>query len=203
MVRSSLESYQDTELDSKLLARPFMHQTNWHVITGTSCSGKTTLVNLLANSGYKVVPEVARLYINGELAKGRPLDDIRRDRAELTRQIYNRWVDCLDELHTHEELFLDRGLPDAFAFFRYAGMNPNEILLDCLKYRYASVFILDRLPYLKDGVRAGDDHYAEYFHKWVHRDYRALGYDVIRVPVLSPEDRLALVLKSLNEQELL
>ena len=82
-------------------------------------------------------------------------------------------------------------------------MDPNKIVLDCLKYRYASVFILDRLPYQQDGIRAGDDKYAEYFDAWIPRDYIALGYDPVRVPVLPLEGRLEFVLAKLSKQSIL
>jgi predicted ATPase len=32
------------------------------------------------------------------------------------------------------------------------------------------------------------------------RDYSALGYNIVRVPVLPPEERLAFVLERLSEQ---
>jgi predicted ATPase len=199
---SSQHDYIDTELDPGILSTPFKTQTNWHVITGASCSGKTTLIDQLAGEGFHVVPEVGREYFERELAKGLTIDEIRQDRAALTRQIYDMMLKRERGLGTVETTFLDRGIPDASAFYRYAGMNPNDILPDCFKYRYASVFILDRFPYQQDGVRGGDDISADYFESWMRRDYRALGYDVVRVPVLPPEDRLAFVLEWLSERDL-
>jgi predicted ATPase len=79
-------------------------------------------------------------------------------------------------------------------------MNPNEILSDCFLYRYASVFMLDRLPYQLDGIRAADDPTADYFDAWTERDYSVLGYKVVRVPVLPPEERLAFVLDKIPER---
>jgi predicted ATPase len=63
--------------------------------------------------------------------------------------------------------------------------------------------MLDRFAYQRDGVRAGDDETAAYFESWMIRDSRALGYDVVRVPVLSPKERLAYVLERLSEQRLI
>jgi predicted ATPase len=63
--------------------------------------------------------------------------------------------------------------------------------------------MLNRLPYQRDGVRAGDDETAAYIEAWMLRDYSALGYNVVRVPVLSPEERLAFVLEKLSEQVLI
>jgi predicted ATPase len=43
-------------------------------------------------------------------------------------------------LQTHEVILLDRSLPDALAFYRFAGLSPDEILPDCFRHRYACVF---------------------------------------------------------------
>jgi predicted ATPase len=172
-------------------------QTNWCVITGAPCSGKTTLIDQLAEKGYRTVPEAGRQYFEGEIAKGRTIDEIRADPAAMTRQIYALMLEQEAALHPEETVFLDRGLPDAPAFFRIAGMDPNETLSDCTQHRYAAVFLLDRFPYHQDGVRTADDETAEYFDSWMERDYRALGYEVIRVPVLPQKERLAFVLERL------
>ena len=76
-------------------------------------------------------------------------------------------------------------------------MNPNELLAECFHHRYASVFILDLLPLKLDGARIEDDLYTVVYDEWLDRDYSALGYRVVRVPVLSPEERVAFVLESL------
>lgn len=200
MPGSSHNDFLNIELDPNLLVTPFKVQTNWHVITGASSSGKTTLIDQLADIGFQTVPEVGRQYFERELAKGRTIDEIREDRAALTCQVYDLWVKLNGRLQAAEINFLDRGLPDALAFYRFAGMNPNEILPDCFQYRYASVLMLNRLPYQQDGIRAGDDESAAYFESWMLRDYRALGYNVIRVPVLPPEERLAFVLDKIPER---
>jgi predicted ATPase len=199
MLSPSQSDYRNTELDPELLLTPFKVQTNWHVITGTSCSGKTTLIDQLSNEGFQTVQESGRQYFESELAKGRTMDEIRRDRSTFTRQVYAMMLERERIIQPTEVIFLDRALPDAFAFFRFAGINPNEILSDCFQNRYATVFMLDRLTYQKDGIRAGDDMYAEIFDLWMSRDYHALGYNVVRVPVLPPEERLAFVLERLSD----
>ena len=192
-----------TKLDRALLSTPFRIQTKWHVITGASSSGKTTLIDLLTTKGFQTVPEAGRQYFEREFAKGRMIDEIRKDRATMTCQIYEMWVKQESGLRDAEALFLDRGLPDSLAFYRFAGLNPNEILPDCFQHRYASVFILNRLPYQQDGIRGGDDASAAYFDSWMERDYNALGYNVVRVPVLPPEERLAFIIDGLSESGLI
>ena len=105
-------------------------------------------------------------------------------------------------LAPNEVIFLDRGVPDVMAFVRQFGMDPNEILPDCFHHRYASIFMLDRFPVQQDGVRLEDEADVEYLDEWHVHDYTALGYRVVRVPVLPPEERLAFVLGKLAEQGL-
>ena len=200
---NSQPDFRATELDPGILTTPFRVQTNWHVITGASSSGKTTLIDQLAQKGFQTFPEAGRQYFERELAQGRTIDEIREDRAEMTRQIYGLWLKLNDGLRAAEITFLDRGLPDALSFYRFAGMNPNEILPDCFQHQYASVFILNRLPYQQDGIRGGDDTTADYFDLWMERDYSALRYEVVRVPVLPPEERLTLILDKLSKDGLI
>jgi predicted ATPase len=202
MPDSSQNIFRNKELDPHLLSTPFKVQTNWHVITGASSSGKTTIIDQLADNGFQTFQEVGRQFFEKELAKGRTIDEIREDRAVLTRQVYELWLELNRGLQPSEPIFLDRGLPDALAFYRFAGMDPNDILPDCFQFRYASVFMLNRLPYQQDGVRGGDDASAAYFESWMLRDYSSLGYEVIRVPVLSPEERLSFILERLSESKL-
>ena len=194
-------AFKNIHLDHKLLLSPFKVQTKWHVITGASSSGKTTLIDQLSARGFPIFPEAGRQFFERELAKGRTIAEIRGDRAAITRDIYNLWLELLDGLEPSEKVFLDRGLPDALSFYRFAGMNPNTILGDCYNHRFASVFLLDRLPYQQDGIRGGDDESAAYFDSWLERDYLALGYNIVRVPVLPPTERLAFILESLNDDE--
>ena len=106
-------------------------------------------------------------------------------------------------LRANDVTFLDRAFPDCLAFFRVVGLNPNQILAECFHHRYASVFVLDRLPVQQDGVRTEDDATAGLLDEWLARDYSALGYGVVRVPVMSREERLAFVLERLSEQGLI
>jgi predicted ATPase len=76
-----------TELDLDLLSTPFEVRTNWHVLTGAACTGKTTLISMLADKGFQVVPESARLYFEKEMAGGRTLEEIQADGAALQRGI--------------------------------------------------------------------------------------------------------------------
>jgi predicted ATPase len=202
MPDDSQHHYRNTQLDPALLSSPFRVQTRWHVITGAACCGKTTLIDLLAGQGYQTAPETARLYIEGEIARGRALEEIFEDVATEPR-IVEMQLGIEHGLRAMDVVFLDRALPDSLWFYRLAGRDPNELLAECFHHRYASVFILDRLPFELNGARIEDDTFTDLFEECLVRDYSALGYTVVRVPVLSPEERAAFALERLSDQGLL
>jgi predicted ATPase len=194
--------YRTTALHPRILLTPFVVQTTWHVITGAPSSGKTTLIELLAGNGFQTVQEVARQYFEHEMAKGRTLDEIREDGTALQRSMAALQLEIERDLRPTQATFLDRGLPDSLTFYRVFGLDPNEILPDCFRHRYASVFILDRLPVQRTATLGPeDDTTASFLDEWLARDYRALGYRVVRVPALAPEERLKFVLDRLSERE--
>jgi predicted ATPase len=194
--------FRNTELDPNLLTTPFKVQTRWHVITGAPCSGKSTLIAHLADHGVRTAPEAARQYFEREMATtGRTIEDVRKDVAALVQGILGIMLEIECGLNANELVCLDRGYPDNFAFLRQFGLDPNEYLPDCFRHRYASVFMLDRFPVKMDGVRIEDEAAADYLDEWHYRDYTALGYHVVRVPVLPPQERLTFVLEMLSDRD--
>ena len=201
--RETLDDSRFTELDPNLLSTPFQVQTNWHVITGAACAGKTTTIDLLADHGYQTVPEVARQLIERELAKGRTIEEWFANGAAMTPAVADVQRRVEHGLRAADIAFLDRGLPDCLFFYRNFGLDPNDLLAECFHHRYASVFLLDRLEFQLDSHRPRGDAYTVLLDKWLYRDYTALGYHVIRVPVLPPQERLEFILEKLAEQRLL
>ena len=184
------------------LVTTFENQTNWIVFTGTSCCGKTTMINQLATQGYLTVPEVARRYFDCEIAKGRKIEDLRSNLEAVERIIMNKQVQCESELNCDDIVFLDRALPDNLTFFRYADVDPNQYLGTCFRNRYAGVYVLDPFPIERDGIRIEGEELRVFLDTWLPRDYRSLGYEVQRIPVMSRTERLDFVLRDLTEKGL-
>lgn len=204
MVDQIPKKYSAEELNPELLATPYVVKTNWHVITGAACCGKTTLIDLLASKGYRTAAETARQYFEFELAEGHGLDEIYQDSEGLQFAIDKMQRELESKLPPDEIIFLDRACPDSIVFFRIFGMQLNDILCNCFQYQYASVFLLDRLPFGRQKTLGPEDDVSSNFiDQWLERDYRALGYRVVRVPVLPPEERVAFILEELAEQGLL
>ena len=194
-------NFQAVMLDQTLLKTPFKVHTNWVVITGSACTGKTTLINMLADKGFPIIQETARLYIDQEIAKGQSIEHIIKN-AQTQLAIIKMQIQAENEENVKfsELAFLDRGLPDSLTFYRYNGLNPNAILMKCFQKRYACVFILNRLPLKLDGARIPDENFLHYLDQWLEKDYRSLGYQVVRVPVMPPEERLDFILNTLSQQ---
>jgi predicted ATPase len=200
MLDSAQHNPRATDLNPDILATPFIIQTKWHVVTGAPCCGKTTMIDQLAAKGFLTAPEAARQYYERELATGRTIEEIREDMEACIQGILGLMLEIEAGLDANEVFCLDRGYPDALAFIRQFGLDPNEFLPDCFHHRYASIFILDRFPVQLDGVRLEDEAAADYLDEWHYRDYTALGYRVVRVPVLPPDERLAYVLDKIAER---
>lgn len=187
-------------LDPAILAIPYKIQTKWHVIMGAPSCGKTTLVNMLSEKGYQTIPETARQLIEDQVNQGKTLEEIFADPQKLQMTIVAKQLQIEQKMDVERTYFLDSAVPGSLAWFRVFGMDPNKILPDCLHYRYASVFILERLPYRLDGLRIEDDVLPRFIDEWHPRDFKSLGYQVVRVPVLPPGERLDFVLEKIHSR---
>ena len=103
-----------------------MRAANWYVITGAPSSGKTSVICELERLGYRVVHEVARAFIDEELKKGKTIEQIKADELAFERHILYKKIKIEESLPKKEIIFLDRASPDSIAYFKSAGLNPNE-----------------------------------------------------------------------------
>ena len=175
-----------------------MRQTNWAVVTGAPCSGKTSVVQSLSNMGFRVVHETARALIEELLGQGRTLEEIKADELWFEREILRRKVKLESDLPGDETIFLDRAVPDSIAYFKAAGFDIEEPLEKSRAVRYLAVFHFERLGFEKDRVRAEDDDVAQRLDGFLTEGYRILGYEPIRVPVMSVEERAEFILERMR-----
>lgn len=171
--------------------------TNWFVITGAPCSGKTTVINRLEQMGYAVVHEVARTYIDAELAKGKTLEDIKADEWAFERHILMTKVELESRLKRKDIIFFDRAVPDSIAYYQLCGLDPTEPRQMSQTIRYRKIFLLERLAFLADAVRSEDETTADRLSHLIEESYQSLGYDLIYVPLGNVEDRTEFILTRL------
>ncbi len=177
---------------------------NWYVITGGPSTGKTTLLNLLSKKGYMTVPEAARLLIDREMAKGKTLEQIRADEAAFQEEIARMKQVIEAELSTNTQtVFLDRGMQDTLAYLRHYDFEVKDWVHDALKAAtYNKVFLLDPLPlYEKDYARSEDEAFVQQIDDLLYEAYVLFGMEPVRVPALSPSERINFILKHIDQDE--
>ncbi len=171
--------------------------TNWHIITGAPCSGKTTVICELERMGYRVVHEAARAYIDSQLQKGRTMDSIRGNALEMQQTILHQKLKNEAFLPDAELIFLDRGIPDSIAYYHLSGLDTDEPLKYSREVRYKKILFFERLAFAQDRVRSEDDQTAAKLDTLTAMSYNMLDYELIRVPVLSVRERTEFVLQNL------
>lgn len=177
----------------------FETDTSWIVITGAPSSGKTSVIDALTSRGYAVQGEVARELIEECLRHGLSLADVKADGGkQLQADILRIKTSREKQLAPLDTVFMDRGMPDSISYFRLAGLDTNAAMAACRHFRYRAVFIFDRLPVIRDGVRSEDEAAAMQIDVMLEADYRTLGYVPVRVPVMPIAARTDFILKTLG-----
>ncbi|MGD2149600.1 MAG: ATP-binding protein [Desulfobacterales bacterium] len=172
-----------------------MQRTNWYVITGAPCSGKTAVISALEQLGYPVVHEVARAYIDEELKKGKSIAEIKSDILRFERFILYKKIEIEKSLSKDTTVFLDRGVPDSIGYYILEGLYPDEPIKKSKQTRYKKIFFFERLLFEKDAVRSEDEKIAAELDRILKQSYQMLEYDIIIVPILTVKDRVAFILK--------
>jgi len=174
-----------------------MRKTNWYVITGAPCSGKTSVISRIEQLGYKVVHETARAYINDELRKGKTLDAIKADMSLFEHNIFYRKIEIESSLPEKAIIFLDRAIPDSIAYFRFAGLDPKEPEKMSADIRYRKIFLFDRLRTKQDEVRNENEEDSILIDRLIAETYVNFGYEIMRVPVLPVGRRVDFILENM------
>ncbi|MEW6672814.1 MAG: ATP-binding protein [Thermodesulfobacteriota bacterium] len=175
-----------------------MKHTNWHVISGAPCSGKTAVIQELERRGYTVVHEVARAYIDQELERGKDLHQIKADMPAFEGHILKTKIGIEEGLDPDAVIFLDRAVPDSIAYYQLTGLDPAEPLACSRAFRYRQVFLFERIRFKTDAVRSEDDRIAADLDRLLEAAYRKLGYRPVRVPLLPIKERTRFILQCLE-----
>ena len=173
-------------------------ETNWYVITGGPSTGKTTTVNLLRNRGYKTTIEHARHYIDTMRLEGQTTKEIVSNKKKFQLGILDMQLKQEASLMPNEMVFLDRAIPDALAYYRFLGLEVDDLLTKALRsVNYRKIFMLDKLPLVKDYARLEDEQDQIKIHELICEVYRELQFPMMHVPVLKPDERVDFILDNL------
>ena len=174
-------------------------ETNWVVITGAPCSGKTSVIRTFEDMGYPVVHEAARALIDEGLATGMSVSQIKSDILAFESRILERKIAAEQRLPEQQTVFLDRAIPDSIAYYRLENLPPDIPLIESRRFQYRRVFLFERFGFKTDEVRSEDDQAAARIESLIETAYTALGYKIVHVPVMPVPARQAFVLETLGE----
>lgn len=174
-------------------------ETNWYVITGGPCSGKTKTIECLAFLGYKVVPECARIFIDNEMSKGKTIEQIRCDEREFQIKIFEMKIDVENRMPVKQVIFFERGIPDSIAYYRLYGQEVSSVINASQKRRYKGIFLLEQLPFERDSVRTENEELACRISQMLYKAYIELGYGVVKVPVKPIDERVRFILDKIKK----
>jgi len=180
----------------------FKTETNWCVITGAPSSGKTSVIDELSRRGYKTEPEIARELIEECLKHGEKLEEVRAKSLWLQNEILRLKLNRERAQDPQSLIFLDRGVPDSLTYFRIAGLDLPAARNASREFHYRHVFIFDRLSLVADDVRTESDAIAHQIDLSLEQDYRYLGYNPIRVPVLPIPKRADFILQTIEKNKI-
>ncbi len=175
----------------------FKYSTKWCVITGTVSSGKTSVINELAKRGFPTQIETARSVIEGYLNTGKTLQDVRDNQLELQTKIMDAIAERENNLDNDKFIFLDRGMPDNIGYFKFSNLDDTEVTSKSYIYKYDKIFFFERLPLEEDGLRREDEEIAKEMERLHIEDYKAIGYNLIHVPVMPIQDRVEFILDNI------
>lgn len=168
------------------------------VLTGGPGAGKTTLVERLAALGYATSPEASRALIRDQKAVGGPLgydvDPVRYADVLLAWEMRS----YREALAAEGPVFFDRGLPDVASIHLRLGVPvPAYVDAAAAAYRYRTAFIAPPWPeiYVTDEDRTHTWEHAVAVHEALLAAYERYGYDLVELPRVPVDERLAFVLE--------
>lgn len=171
-----------------------LNKSNWYVLTGGPCSGKTTVLKELKKMGYIVYLEAARTFIDQEIKKGKILKEIRKDEREFQKKILKIKIKIEKIAPKAKMIFFDRAIPDSIAYHQTCGLNPKDVLKFCKRKIYRKIFFLEQLPFKNDYARIEDSKTIKKLNSLLKKSYENLGYKVIKIPIASIQERIKKIL---------
>lgn len=174
------------------------NDTNWYVITGGPSTGKTTVINMLSKEGYNTTIEHARHYIDTMIDEGKTVEEIRKNKIEFQKGVLTMQIEQEASINKKEMFFLDRAIPDALAYYEFLNLEVDELLKQVIKNcNYKKIFILDKLPLIKDYARIENKNDQTVIHNLIIKAYKSLSFSIVHVPVLKPKERVMFILNNL------
>nr|WP_304502726.1 AAA family ATPase [Brucella anthropi] len=174
------------------------------VVTGGPGSGKSSLIEAMAQRGFRTMPEAGRAIIRDQIrigGKALPWAD-----RSLFAELMLGW-----ELRSYQEalasnalVLMDRGIPDLVGYLTLCGLPvPAHFETAAQTYPYNKRVFL--APYwdaifTQDTERKQDRHEAEATGRVMAETYSRLGYQIVELPLVGIRQRADFIADSLRAE---
>jgi predicted ATPase len=172
------------------------------ILTGGPGTGKTSLINALSEKGHSVLPEISReiIRIQKEIG-GNALPWVNPNLFH--HEVLKGRIAQFEEVkYKKGPVFLDRGIPDSYAYLEAQGIQtPKNELQKIVAYQYhPAVFITPpwKEIFLNDSERWEDFAQLEMIHEALCSLYEKLGYEIVILPKTSVSERIEFLFRHLN-----
>jgi len=173
------------------------------VLTGAPGSGKSSTIRILEyDYGERTIAEAAEDMIKTLRKRGyeKPWElsdfqdqilDLQLQREQKVEQLEGR-------------VFIDRGILDGLAYHQLRGQNEAmKWAIENARGRYSRVFLIEREKgrVEKNGIRFENEDEAQRLQDLQYQNYTNAGYNVKRIPWLTPEERARMIIKICGEKK--
>ncbi len=175
-----------------------MIRDNFHIFSGGPGVGKTTTLLALRKRGYICVDEVARQVLAEQEAIGGDANHTGNRARYRDLTLARMLQDYHGVAETHGPVFFDRAIPELSGYGNPPGEgDPPRVTRAVAECRYnPSVFLFPPWEeiYCQDELRKQDFAEAVATYEAIKAMYPKNGYQVVEVPRVTVEERVAFVL---------
>ncbi len=172
------------------------------VVTGGPGTGKSTVINELANRNYTCMFEISReVTLN---ARKNGVEQLFLTNPLLFSELLlegrvNQYIKA--EQKNNDIVFFDRGIPDVHAYMNYISVDyPGSYLTKSNLYRYDYIFLMApwKEIFISDSERYENFEQSLAIHNHLNRAYKDLNYNIIEVPFGTVKDRTDFILETIQ-----
>lgn len=171
------------------------------VISGGPGVGKSTVLNLLNQQGFAVIPETMGVCFYEAKQAGR-LNEFFADTVRLQTLLMERQLQQEAQHDNEEIVFLDRSAYDITFYAEWFNVQMPDAFMAIAPTRpYHIVFFLEPLPeefYQNSDLRTEPRKLSLGKHEFLRKKYEGTSLPVLSVPFDTPENRVRFILDNLT-----